>query len=221
MVRLSPNTIKLLQADRLEGTSLPKLVQKYNLPKTTIWHHVKDITLSEQLIKKMHTEQGGSKKRREENVLRAQNQAGDFFRVIKRKHIWASVFAALYWSEGSKREFVFTNTDANMVRVFVSILKKELRISSKDLDVWVRIGEGGKAKEATIFWSGVVGVPLQSVRLNDDKRNNTTKSPYGICRIRLKKGSYYLKLAKSMSEEIIRVLMTEGPCSSMDRTSHS
>jgi Mor family transcriptional regulator len=63
MVRHNPSVISSLKADRLAGMTIPELMQKYRIPKTTIWHHISTLKLTKEAQKTISSQKGGSKKR--------------------------------------------------------------------------------------------------------------------------------------------------------------
>lgn len=102
--------------------------------------------------------------------------------------------SALYWGEGSKKDFGLSNTDPNMIKVFVTILKQTLGITDDRLRVSVRIFEDLDKDKSLGFWSKVVGIPKEkfvSVNVLDGKKKG--KLVYGMCSIRVKKGGDLLK----------------------------
>ena len=124
-----------IRSDRRRGLSIPELVEKYSLPKTTIWHHTKDVVLPEHLQTFIRSKQGGSAKRSHHRWGIAQTKALSLLKNYNREMLWPVLIAALYWSEGTKKGgFVFTNTDEQMVRVFLRILREKLDVKNKDLD---------------------------------------------------------------------------------------
>lgn len=137
VTRHSAELIALLKRERHSGAPLPYLVNKYGLSKTTIWHHIKDVTLSNDSLEQLRAR--GGQVRGDKEWKRAQALATKLLIRVKADAVWVSVLAALYWSEGTKKSgFVFTNTDANMVRVFLKILRDRLNIPDSDFSVLVR-----------------------------------------------------------------------------------
>lgn len=102
----------------------------------------------------------------------------------------------LYWGEGTKSRNVieFTNSDPNMMKLFVDFLQSCLKIGSKD--IFVTVNCHAETEEAVAsaeeFWLKVTKVPrknLKKTQINKSskcskkKRGNTL--PFGTCRIRV------------------------------------
>ena len=83
------------------------------------------------------------------------------------------VALALYWAEGSKNlhygKVEFTNSDPQMVTVFLEFLRRQ---SIDELKLRARVQSSRKAidQKARLFWSNVTGIPLkqfQKSRIQD------------------------------------------------------
>lgn len=125
----------------------------------------------------------------------------------------------MYWAEGSKRELVFTNTDKDMLRLYIYFLEKVFALKKVDIFVLIRISDPIKPSEAIEFWRSNLHIGVDNIKIDHNNLQNKTKKQYGICRITIKKGGYKLKVIKCMIERLHRDFL--GPCSSMDRTLHS
>ncbi|MBM3272216.1 hypothetical protein FJY94_02975 [Candidatus Kaiserbacteria bacterium] len=203
MRRHDREVIKRLQADRLAGRSIPELAREYGLPKTTVWHNVQDIVLPEQVRKSIRSRMGGSRAGMEREWASAHEKALKILIDSSVEHMWAPIFAALYWSEGTKKTgFVFTNTDADMIRVFLKILRERLGVVDGDLDILIRTSKSHQPLACRRHWAGVTGLPLSKIRNNHDDVNNKGKSVHGMCRITLRKGSRMLKLTHCLIREL-------------------
>ncbi len=214
-------TILALKSDREQGLSIPQLMNKYSLPKTTIWHHVKGVVLTKRARALARSNQGGSKLRSQQSWDQAETKAILLLKNFDESIIWPILFSALYWSEGTKKSgFVFTNTDEFMIRVFLKILRKHLRIKNGDLDILIRTCTPMNPLECRRHWSVVTDIPHTDIKINHNNEQNRSKTRYGICRITLKKGGFNLKLMHCLIQEITAKIL-KRPRSSTDRTSHS
>ena len=161
------------------------------LPKTTIWHHIHNIVISASARRKINSIQGGSKRRKEAALLKAKE---DTRKLLLTKHREVTIIVAmLYWAEGSKRELVFTNTDVEMIKLYLYFLRSILKISEDDLHLLIRISDPLNPEDVIKFWSSNTKTKKSQVRINHNNVQNKTKSKHGICRVNLKKNSYYLK----------------------------
>lgn len=175
--------------------SITDLMKKYTLPKTTIWYYVRDIQLAKSHKQALLSRRSSGIKRMAKGWKLAEIEANNILSHLQPSSIWPILFTALYWSEGTKKGgFVFTNTDQNMVRVFVKILRTQFEISNKDFEVLVRVNSSMNLSICKTHWSKVTGVPESSIKIDQNDRQNKSKSLFGICRITVKKGGRYLKL---------------------------
>lgn len=125
----------------------------------------------------------------------------------------------LYWAEGAKRDFTFSNTDPEMIKIFVYILRIVFKIKNEQFHISLRIYEDLNKKQCLQYWSKITGVALNSKTFVDVLRGSKKgKLKYGMCRIRVKKGCIILK---EFSAIIKRLCFLLSPHSSMDRTRDS
>ncbi len=221
MRRHSLSIVSSLKKDRQAGASITDLMKKYSLPKSTVWHHTRGIVLSFEQTSLLRSRQASGKRRSEEKWKQAEVEARKLLLNFKEKDIWPVLLAALYWSEGTKKSgFVFTNTDKEMVRVFLKILRTKLRVKNEDLDILVRTSGKMDAGICRTYWGKVAGVSSNVIRINYNAVQNRSKTEYGICRITLRKGGYHLKLMHCLIQGMTAKMLGRSR-SSTDRTSHS
>ncbi len=221
MRRYPVTVINGVKKDRAKGISLSQLMSKYQMSKTNVWHHVKDIYLSPEKRKAIRSYLGGSRAEKVREWERAEKEASSILEKTDIKSAWPILYAALYWSEGTKSSFVFTNTDERMIRVFLFILRTNLGVKNDALDFMIRTCAPMDALVCRKYWAEVVNVPLSQIRINHHDKHNKSTTKYGICRITLKKGAYHLKLVHCLYKGVADKMLVAGPRSSTDRTSHS
>jgi hypothetical protein len=113
---------------------------------------------------------------------------------------------ALYWGEGGKRDFNFTNSDPVMIKIFVNWLEKILKINSNDLRVSIRIYEDLDKEKSLNYWSKIIGIPVNKfASVNILKGKKLGKLEYGLCRIRIKKGGSMLKYLIALEKRVSEV----------------
>ena len=201
--------------------SLTDLMQKYSLSKTTVWHHVHNIILSPAQKQLLHSRRASGAKRSQMVWSTARVYSDSLLEGFDEKKVWPVLLAALYWSEGTKKSgFVFTNTDTEMIRVFLKILRTKLSVKNKGLDILIRTSGKMDTGICRTYWGKVAGIPSNMIRINYNSVQNRSKTEYGICRITLKKGGYHLKLMHCLIQGMT-AKMLERSRSSTDRTSHS
>lgn len=194
----SEKTIEYIKELRKTGKSIPEIMEISGLSKTTIWHHVHSIKLSLFLKKQIASRQWGSHKRYEAALVRANEESNRLMSSSARP--LCIVVGMLYWAEGSKRELVFTNTDATMIRIYLKFLIEVLKIQKSDISLLIRISDPISPKEAHRFWLKNTRVHHSLITINHDNLQNKTKTTYGICRVNVKKNSYYLKIIQCIIE---------------------
>ena len=201
--------------------SIIDLAKKYKRGKTTIWHHVHDIKLSRDKEVILRARKGTSKKRSKDEWVRAEHEAKSILGDFSVANTWSILFTALYWAEGTKSSFVFTNTDAEMIRIFLDFLKRFLNVEDERIDIMIRTSIPMQPYECRKYWANVTGFSLKCIRINHNDQHNKSKTTYGMCRITVRKGGYLLKLFYCLKKGIVASMLEYGPRSSMDRTAHS
>ena len=208
MKRNSLVVVAAVKADRAKGMSIPALVSKYSIPKTTVWHQVKDVHLSEDIKKKIRSKQGGSALRNKKSWLNAEKEAEILLSDFSEKSVWPVLLTALYWSEGTKKGgFIFTNTDRQMIRVYLKILRLRLKIKDEDIIVLIRTCAPMSPIACRKYWSAATGIAVGRIRINHDDRQNKSKTTYGMCRVTVKKGGYFLKLVHCLTKGLADTML--------------
>ena len=197
--------IKKLRRLRKRGYSINELVSELSIPKTTVWHHIKDVKVLPKYIPLLKSKRGGSAKRKEFNWKKAQENA---HRLLKSKHReLAIVMAMLYWGEGSKKSLELINSDGRIIQSYLLSLRKVFKVPEKDIKPVLRIFSGMNRNQCLNYWSKITKIPTRKfiVRLNDGGRRGRTK--YGMCRIIVSKSSIFLKLMRSLIDQIFEELI--------------
>lgn len=202
MKKYSKKTIASIKSDRKKGLSIQALVQKHNIPKTSVWHHVKSIKLNAEQKAKIALNQGGSKVRKERDIKLAGEEAKTLIQYSAIQKYGILILAALYWAEGHKDSLVFTNTDPDMIKIFIKLVKEILKIQNKDMVILVRITDHMDPNKCLSYWQKTTGLPKKNIRVNINILHNKTRTEYGICRIMPRKGGYKLKIMNAMIEKI-------------------
>jgi hypothetical protein len=105
---------------------------------------------------------------------------------------------ALYWGEGNKdySQVGFTNTDADMLRLFVKFVQTHFGCPPENFRVRVTayLNNGLSVEDINSFWISTLGLPPSCIRSfslrsryypeNGSKKN---KHPYGVCQVRVAK----------------------------------
>jgi hypothetical protein len=196
-----------IKVDRGSGMSITDLVKKYKRGKTTIWHHIQGVELSPEKEEILRSRKGMSKKRSRDEWLSAEEEAKKILKDSSSRKSWYTFFTALYWAEGTKSSFVFTNTDPEMIRIILIFLKDYLNISNERIDVMIRTSVPMKPDECQKYWAGVTRFPLGQIRINHNDQHNKSKTTYGMCRITVRRGAYSLKLFYCLKKRIVATML--------------
>ncbi len=202
-----------VKKDRLNGSSILELVDRYSLPKTTIWHYIKELVLSDEQATLLRSRQGGSAIRSKDKWRLARESAVGFLRGVDLRAGWTILIAALYWAEGTKYSgFVFTNTDEFMIKIFLGILRQHLAVKDDEIDVLIRTSGNMDPQICRRYWSNVTAIPYKRVRINYNAKQNKSKSIHGMCRLTIRKGGDRLKLMHCLIDEItVKILGSSAP----------
>ena len=189
--------IKQLKRLRKGGHSIEDLVKILSIPKTTVWHHIQGIKLRKKYILKLKANQGGSRLKKERDLVKAKAEA----RVLlegEHSHL-VSLLAMLYWAEGdNKNAFSFTNTNADMIRMFISILKNCFHLNNGRLHITVRYFTGMDRSKCLRHWSQVTQIPKKQIKMYYNDGGTRGRTEFGMCRISIRKSSYLFKVVRSL-----------------------
>jgi len=199
-MRHSQETIRRLLRLRRRGYSIPELMMRLHLPKTTIWHHVKSVKIPPKYELVWRSKIGGSKVRKQKALIKAEAEARSL--LAGQSRYPASLLAMLYWAEGNKASFTFTNTDAVMIRLFLDIAKKTFSVHETAIGVIVRYFTGMNPDICRAHWSITTGISEKRINMYYNDGGSRGRSPFGICRINIRKGSYTLKVIHAIIRNI-------------------
>jgi len=203
----SPEKINELKKLRKRGYSINELVALLTVPKTTVWHHVHNVSILPRYALSLRAKRGGGALRKQKNWQAAQGAAQVLLRGPYRE--LAIAIAMLYWGEGSKKTCEFINSDGKMIKIYLHFLRNALKIPKENIKPTMRIFSGMNRKKCLDYWSQISAIPKHRflVRFNDGGTRGRTR--YGMCRITVKKGSHTLKLMHSLIERGSGELMAE------------
>lgn len=196
------STVQELKAARSKGFTVPEISEQFKLPKSTLWRLTNSVFLSPETRKQIQSRRGGSTTRFKQRQLVADKEAE---RILKKLSVRSSlpiILSALYWAEGTKSSFVFTNTDSQMIRVFPYILRKCFLVSDDRLQIMLRFGSTMNSEENTRYWSEVTGIPKKRISLNINSKYNKTTTKHGLCRITVSKGAQLLKVVTAINKKL-------------------
>lgn len=191
--RVDEFELRKIRDMRRKGYSIGEIAKDMRRGQTTIIRHIKGVKVLPEHIAKWKSKRGGSANRainrRQKSLSIALKKLGA---LGNRDQLL--IAACLYWGEGSKREFGFTNTDPRLIKAFLKCLYA-LGLEKERLKISIRIYEDIDSKKAKSYWAKVIGISasdIGSVNVLEGKKKG--KLPFGMCRIRLVNGNDYFNL---------------------------
>ncbi len=171
-----PDHVKIRASDlRKQGASLNEISQELGVAKSTASLWTKGMWLDQKawdiLVTKSHLSlefaNAAQKYRRqklfEEIRLDALKTISDIPTTIS---VCKALCSFLYWAEGCKNlSYVnFMNSDPQMVRTFLHLLRKGYKTDPKKFRVQIHLHDYHSKNEITAFWSSVTQIPQQQFR---------------------------------------------------------
>lgn len=202
MRKVTPLIIEKIKFLRSKGYSVPEISREVLVGKTTVFGYIKGVKISSEYISLWLGKRGGSKERRD-SKLRVALKNGESLVGNLTKKEKVLILCALYWAEGNKTDFVLTNTDPQLISVFINSLRQVLNITDDQLRISIRLYEDLDKDKSLTFWSQVVGIPKErflSTSILSGKKKG--KLEYGMCRVRVVKGGDLLKKVMSINKVI-------------------
>ena len=217
-VKTSSNVINKIIQLRKTGYSIGEIHKLTSKSKSLIFNYVKRVKIDSKYTDRLKEKQKSSIYRSQQDWIKAKKISRLIIPKLKKTER-ILIAACLYWGEGTKKyDFSLSNTDPYLIKVFTRSLES-LGISKNQLRITIRIYEDINKLKAINYWSKIIGVrPEKILNVNVLRGKKTGKLPYGMCRIRLTKGSFTFKTVMSIIDYIKQQLC---PRSLMDKTTHS
>jgi transcriptional regulator with XRE-family HTH domain len=186
---------------RDEGKSMKEIAELLNVSKSSVSSWVRDIELTAaqhatlQERNHMHERQRMARAAMSENARRRrlawQEDGRKRARSADRRYVAGCM---LYWAEGSRsrNKLVFTNSDPEMIRLFVEFLQSAFELSARRLRITCNLfaDHARRQRELEHFWLQTARLPtgcLCKSTVNRysrySKRKRKNKLPYGTCRV--------------------------------------
>jgi hypothetical protein len=200
--KLEIRTVNKIQNLRARGLTIPEICSRLNLPKTTVYNYAKNVQILPESMEEWRAKRGGSRRIRllkeEQAFVKAKKIVKQFSKREKLLFI-----SALYWAEGNKKDFMLSNTDSNLIKVFINGLREIFGIGNDRLRVSIRIYEDMDKEKCLDFWANVVSLPkekFQNVYILNGKKQG--KLEFGMCRVRVAKGGDLLKQLSAINKSL-------------------
>lgn len=157
---------------RKQGCSIKEVAQKMNIAKSTSSLWLREVELNKKAQKRLKNRKifGQYKarktveKKREEREKRYALWAKEVLqKTSKTKNSMQLYCAILYWAEGGKftdTHLEFTNSDPQMIRFFLKLLRKGFNINEEKLKANIHLHEYHNELKQKRFWCNVTKVPF-------------------------------------------------------------
>lgn len=195
---LSPDEIRKIIRLRQKGNSLNEIRAATGKGSATIFKYIQGVAVDPEYQLLLRQKQGRSKYRAQIEWDTAKKIAKEHIALPFSRRDKLLLLTALYWGEGTKKELNIINSDAGLLRVVIQCLR-ELGVPDTEIKLSLRIFSDCDRQEAIKYWSSMLGLDksqIGSINLLEGKKGG--KLPYGMCRIRVRKGARYFKVIMSM-----------------------
>ena len=191
---------------RKKGFSYSEILQTVPVAKSTLAIWLQSVGLSKKqkqrlTDKKLASALRGAARKKEKRLTLSEllkNTAKNEVGKISDRELFL-IGAALYWAEGSKQKdhnvsarVRFSNSDPNMIKLFLLWLNKICNIKKKDIRCDLYIHEKANINGAKFFWEKQVGTPVQGVYFKKPKatkRKNIGDNYFGLVSINVKRST--------------------------------
>lgn len=188
---------------RSHGHSLDEISRAVGISKTTILRYIQGVKVLPEYLSDWAGKRGGSKKRKRMQLERAFEEGKALVDQPSNKEKMLFL-CALYWAEGSKSDFGLSNTDPELIRLYVNGLREVFGVKDDRLRISVRIYEDLDREKCLSFWSDIVGIPKDHfVNVNVLPGKKKGKLEFGMCRVRVAKGGDLLKKIVGINKAMV------------------
>lgn len=165
------NSLKFeVRKSRQRGYSYNEIAQNYKLPRSTIYEWTKNEVLDNRAQNRIITRRYKGientklwwKSKRDEWDRVARGNAQIIFSRLNITNDNARLLAAcLFWAEGSKslNSLIFMNSDPNMIRSFLKLLRLGYKIDEQKFRVLLHLHEYHDDEEMIRYWALVTNIP--------------------------------------------------------------
>jgi len=190
------------KALRRKGISINKIAKDIHAAKSSVSLWVRDIELTQEQKQKLYDNIPRWKKGESHNYVyrraaqckkKREEWQEEGKRLAQQNNKMYAFCCALFWGEGSKarNQVSFTNTDVNMMKIFMSFLRDFFDVSNEKITLTVNCYLNDKTlDEIKEYWCKELLMNISCFRKCTIKSKYYTppkkiKYPYGVCRIRV------------------------------------
>ena len=214
---------------RLEGKSYTEILKKLQLKSKgtlSVWFHKLKLPKKSKMLLKENIDRATKhgllefNKKRSELIQEENNAAYNFglneIRKLNDRELLL-LGAALYWGEGTKYErkngsiaLVFTNSDPDMIFVFMKFLRQILKIPEERIRAGIHMYSNVEAdiRLTRLYWSKITNLPAdrfyisQLISVASSLKRDKNGLPYGTLVIRINDRKIFFRV-KGMMKGLI------------------
>lgn len=212
MYRYSPDYIQKAINLRNQGLTYSEIAKQIPVSKSTLSYWLKSIILTDKQIEIISqkrlaaSKKGGNirKTQRLKTIEDIKSEAKKSITSISTKELWL-MGIMLYWAEGSKakpnrpgQSLIFSNSDPNMIKLYLIWLEKTLKIQSDRIifEIYIHEKLSRNLPKIIEYWSTITSYPIKKFDKIYFKRHiiKNTRKIYnpeynGLIRIRVTKST--------------------------------
>lgn len=203
----TPQNIQNIIKLRSKGSSFSEISLSLSIPQTTVYKYAYQTKIEDKYLSLWKSKRGGSSKTKLRKILHYERWANSIFQTTLTDREKILFLSAIYWGEGSKRDLEIINSDANLLSVFIKLLRQHFQLGNDRLFAYLRIFPGVDKKESITYWSKYLDLPsanFTGFELVEGKKIG--KLPYGMCRLRIRKGADILKQIKAINKTVSKIV---------------
>lgn len=206
MRKVNSEILEKIRFLRSKGYSVPEISKEVPVSKTTVLRYVRGVEILPEYLSEWAGKRGGSRRIKLHKDAKALEEAKKFVNKLSDREKMLFV-CALYWAEGTKSDFSLSNTDPDLVKVFVECMRSVFKLEDNKFFINVRLYEDLDREKSLEFWSKVVRIPKENLKgVNILQGKKKGKLEYGMCRVRIAKGSSLLRQIMSVNKAIFESL---------------
>ena len=212
---------------RKKGYSYSEILKEISVAKSTLSLWLRSVGLAKKQKQRLTEKRLTALKRgweacQKKRILITQKikkEAKEEIKKINKKELWM-IGTALYWAEGTKakeyrrgEKVSFSNSDPNMILLFLKWLKEICLVSPSHLIYELYIHKNADWKEAQKYWAQILSIPLNEIRIyfkkhkTFTKRKNVGKKYYGVMRIKVRRSTNLNRKIAGWIEKICEILL--------------
>lgn len=158
---------------RQQGYSIKEIAAKFNISNSTSSEWLTNVSLDDKALARLKQRRilgqykarlTFSKKREDKHQKRQALIEQVLSKIELSKELCKLCCALLYWCEGNKGKDTlvrFTNSDPQLIKTFLSLLRKGFNIDESKFRALIHLHDYHKEKEQKAFWHKITKIPLK------------------------------------------------------------